>query len=481
LLVSACFLIWRIFIFENSADVSANVNVGNRLEFYRKAGLLKALVLFSTNLIRNLFNSAVFAWFVPTYHRITARGAGSADSEGIAIAALCGLLSATLVVVYHRLLKHHSASTQTAHADRDGNGAKASVVIGAIGTAFALAPATWAQYTVRLGTPQDRYVLPAIIPIAILVSGLVSMLDRKSRVYLLASLVGLSVGAQAANGYVIAKGWQEHRDVWWQLSWRAPQIEPGTSLILTNPHELESEYVVWGIQSYQEIYAPLYLIYDYGAPNHTIYGTKLNESLAQQIRNGEVESQLPLIDLDPEYSNLLLVTVPDDISCLRVLDGTQSELFANTSSLVQSIAPYSNIERIEADAAGMTPPRRIFDREPRHTWCYYFQRAELARQAQEWERLARLGDEVQELGYRPKDSVEWLPFIEGYANVGRCADAMTLYDILLKQSSVRVDFPGVCWEQSNAMDGLFVDNSARLNMFSDALTTTAYLIKEQAQ
>jgi hypothetical protein len=52
------------------------------------------------------------------------------------------------------------------------------------------------------------------------------------------------------------------------------------------------------------------------------------------------------------------------------------------------------------------------------TWCDYFQKADLARQYQNWEEIAQLGDAAFGSGKTPNHPSERIPFIEGYAHVG---------------------------------------------------------------
>jgi hypothetical protein len=66
----------------------------------------------------------------------------------------------------------------------------------------------------------------------------------------------------------------------------------------------------------------------------------------------------------------------------------------------------------------------IFGKEPPHDWCYYFQKAGLARQFKDWSQISRLGDEAHKLGFGPNNPQEWLPFIDGYARAGRWQDAV---------------------------------------------------------
>jgi hypothetical protein len=83
--------------------------------------------------------------------------------------------------------------------------------------------------------------------------------------------------------------------------------------------------------------------------------------------------------------------------------------------LTRQALPVSNLSRIEPEpVSGEYPPSELFGAEPEHTWCYYYQKAELAVQFRDWERAAALGDDAQARGYAPTNPFEWLPLIQGY-------------------------------------------------------------------
>ena len=64
------------------------------------------------------------------------------------------------------------------------------------------------------------------------------------------------------------------------------------------------------------------------------------------------------------------------------------------------------------------PPRPPFGAEPPHGWCYYYEKADLARQQGNWDDVVRLGDEAAKHRLHPNDAIEWLPFLQGYAYTG---------------------------------------------------------------
>ena len=68
----------------------------------------------------------------------------------------------------------------------------------------------------------------------------------------------------------------------------------------------------------------------------------------------------------------------------------------------------------------------IYGDEPKHRWCYYFQKAELARQRGDWERAAQLGEEAYASGDHPNDPTENFVFIEAYAHIGAWGNAKQL-------------------------------------------------------
>ena len=82
------------------------------------------------------------------------------------------------------------------------------------------------------------------------------------------------------------------------------------------------------------------------------------------------------------------------------------------------VAPYSNIALIELASEFHIPPQDVFGPEPDHDWCYYYEKASLARQQEKWEEVIRLGNEALQNGFSPQDDIEWMPFLQAYARAG---------------------------------------------------------------
>jgi hypothetical protein len=123
-------------------------------------------------------------------------------------------------------------------------------------------------------------------------------------------------------------------------------------------------------------------------------------------------SQLVVIDYSPP-------------GCLRVLDPQIDSENRLLVPLLRDAAVLSNTAMIHQENA-VTLPASLFAPEPAHAWCYYFEKAELARQFGDWQKVAGLGDIAFKLDDHPNNPVERFVFIEGYAHVGDWKRALRL-------------------------------------------------------
>jgi len=119
------------------------------------------------------------------------------------------------------------------------------------------------------------------------------------------------------------------------------------------------------------------------------------------------------------FGSMLVLTQPEPNSCVRMLDGTMPELSMSDTSAIKSISTYSQIGLILTDAVPVNPPESIFGSEPEHGWCFYYQKASLARQNEDWRTVITLGEEAQTKGFSPYDRIEWIPFLQAYVATGQ--------------------------------------------------------------
>jgi hypothetical protein len=100
---------------------------------------------------------------------------------------------------------------------------------------------------------------------------------------------------------------------------------------------------------------------------------------------------------------------------VQVIDGLNPEYSSAEKAEIVKIGEFSEVEHILTDATPHTPPEVIFGPEPAHDWCYIYQKATLARQRGDWDKVAALLTEANRNAFAPADPIEWMPFIQAAA------------------------------------------------------------------
>jgi len=120
-------------------------------------------------------------------------------------------------------------------------------------------------------------------------------------------------------------------------------------------------------------------------------------------------------ELTRNFGNILVMTQASENSCVRLIDGSSPNLSVGDPQRILLIASNSKLDNVIDDAAQPIPPQSIFGNEPEHDWCFYYQKADLARQRGDWNEVIRLGEEAEKLGLHPNDQIELMPFLQAYA------------------------------------------------------------------
>ena len=412
-LAMAGFLYWRIFLF----DGARNATDASRLAGDYASNLRSMLLRLGFETFRDFFDTTIFAWVIRPY-----RALSGTEYSNLASALLIATVVIGLVFAYSFLIKKTGGDDESNHQPiRD------LLLLGAFTTLCAVLPVVASGRDVNLSDAYKSYGLHPMAGAVLFVTGLVLMLRPKFRRIALLTLIGLAVLAQAANADYWAQLWDYQRETWWQLTWRAPGIKDGTLLMAEFPEDfqLQQDYEAWG---------PVNLIYRPGpAVSPAISSEVLNPSTAYDILKKTIQTN-PMRDvpMHRDYTKLLLISIPSASACIHVLDGTLPIYSENDTALIRETGSYSRIDQITPSGTAPIPPAPIFGAEPPHNWCYYYQKAALARQLGDWETIGKLYDETQSYHLKAADPSEFFPFIEGLVNLGRVDDAKVIYNKEIK-------------------------------------------------
>jgi len=283
---------------------------------------------------------------------------------------------------------------------------------------------------VSLGYPANRATLSFMLGVSLLLAGLFSLLPRRLDWILLAVFVSLAAGRQFQWSNDFRRDWNAQKNLFWQMTWRAPGLEPGTIVLMNEELSFYADNSLGAALNW--IYAP---------DNHTsrvdyvfFYPTnRLGGALA------DLEPGLPVkYDyLAGQFDGNTLQVVAFYYAppgCLRLLDpeiDPYNRLIPD-DSLLRDAAQVSTTRVVLAEPVARMPG--IYAPEPLHNWCYHFELADLARQMRDWEQVAELGDKAFELDDYPNDPLERFVFIEGYAHVGEWKKALEYSQVSYKVS-----------------------------------------------
>jgi hypothetical protein len=409
------FLTWRLAFFQATR---AGVDVSQVLSQYAAAPVL---TLFGrlVELARDFVETEFFGWFVPSFDRLSAL-----DPVQVVLALLPAVVAVAAFRLYARSRRDDPAAPRPAEPTGTDPGPDL-ILVGSLTTLASLTPVILTGRDVRWTSAFDRYTLHATLGLAMLTVGLLaSTIRARARAPFVGALLGLSVLAHQANAYAWARFWDEQKQLWWQLSWRAPGLEPGTVLMARLPSQRYFEdYEIWG---------PANLIYDPGDRSPKIGAEVIAEDTVPRVWLGlkDVRTMRELIQIPRDYNDVLVVDWPSPQSCVHVLEQDLPESGVSSGALVQSIASFSRGDRIRTEDKPAALPR-LLGRESAHGWCWYYQSAALARQRGDWNAVVALGDEAHRLGLAPEDPTEWMPFFQAYLNLGRSNQGRAVADSIL--------------------------------------------------
>ncbi len=409
------FLFWHTFIFQNerrATDVGAQIGKVFTSPFYMA-------LQWSIALLQDTFKVIFLAWAVPLYDMVFQLRLRDM-LLGLVLAVLTGIIVAWASFVIGR---------EQEKPDTKQDWQKEALWVGLAGVLGGLLPVILANRQADFGG-YSRYTLTASAGGVLIVIALLDYLKstrlRTAAISLLAGIAILTHYANARNALDISDAL---RNFWWQVSWRAPQFKDNTTLAINYAKGgVAEDYFVWGPANF--IYSP--------QPQNTIpvwariSGIVLTQDNILRVvdERGQNTSRGRGYYSDQSFNNVTVIaqTTPD--SCIRILNGSSPDLSSQDLQGMMLMAPHSKINNVITDGKSPTPPSTVFGNEPPHGCCYFYEKADLARQQGNWQEVDKLGNEALSQGFYPSDSIEWMPFLQADLILGKNDQAHKLVPIM---------------------------------------------------
>lgn len=333
------------------------------------------------------------------------------------------LLGITVAILFYLSTRKTSREQESAPA----NSFIWPIIIGIVALLAGGIPVWLLGRQISIGKWSDRFALAPMVGAVIIVVYLVAWLFRthKQKQWFLTLLLGFSISAQIWNGNTYRLDWALQKNIYWQLAWRVPALKPGTAVIGKGTFTDKSSYYdgVYIINILFDTQIITNARYSYFDVIHLADDSYVpNVSLSTNMRGGQFSGNTS--QAIGMYFNL-------SGGCVRILDNVYKDdpNFTddiNSKDRLNKLITISNVNQIVADANPRTPDPAIFGMEPSHSWCYYFEKADLARQIKDWHTVLQLGSEAESKGFKPVMGAEYIPFIEAYAQIGEWSKAYNL-------------------------------------------------------
>jgi hypothetical protein len=264
----------------------------------------------------------------------------------------------------------------------------------------------------------DRMTL-AFIPSAAVLLGALLISIKKIGIFrnlFFALIVAFAVGSHFENGMRFKRDWENLHNIFWQLSWRIPDLEKNTALLTSET----------GLNYYSDnsLTSPLNLLYSDQRTNRLDYilyfsDVRLGLGLKALEKGFPINQRYRSFYFSGNTSRMIAFKFSPP-SCLQVMDRVYSNSITNPnlSELQVKELRLTDLSLIH-DSPQKYPPIFLFAVKSEDSWCYYFEKADLARQLGDYPTIKELGDSAINKGLSPRTASEWLPFLDGYSWMGQ--------------------------------------------------------------
>ncbi len=395
LLAGAGFVFYRIFL---ASSVLYKVSQAETLTNSPVAALLNLLWV----TLQNIYTALIAAWLqiLTPFQSIDIHSLATL----VFLAVFLLTFSLSLVGIF-RFLKNSPARFDREYL--------VSLLLGgSLVLVFAGIPFWAANFKLDTHFPGDRFFLPFMLASTAIIFLFISLLWKKRFLFSVAfSLIfSLSLSFHVFQANIYRNEWDRFEDFITQVSWRIPSLKENTLLVtdqLTlqyySDNSLTAAFNWLYAKSNQDKTLPYLINFTDARLGRSLPslspGTKVIHNFRTHQFNGTTDQMILFYHLPP--------------GCLHVADPDLDPFNPLIDASIRSSTALSKPDLIEAEVH----QNQVFfgDDQKSGTWCYYYQKASLAAQNQDWQAVVELGQTAFTLNDHPNDASERVPYIEAYA------------------------------------------------------------------
>ena len=429
------FTVWRTFFF-----VSANHKITVLSQMMSSPGAF--LIQTVREIYQAAFDAVVGAW-------TQAADLNNYPAQGVMPWVIFAMVTIVFVSVYFWLSGLVKREIQT--QDEAPTWGRQAFWVGTLALILAILPFWAANLPISNQYPNNRFMLAYLFGSCLWVVAVLDILSKKTlrTGLIIAVLVAGGVGFQFTQGLHYRNIWNQQAALYWQMVWRMPGIQPQTIVMAWNfpnrdyySDEAIAAQLNWTYAN--KIASDRVIPYEF-----VLLSSTQRAAFLDLAPNLAVSDDFRTYHFSGNTSDSLLISY-DAQSCLRVLDSSLTPpkgVLADYSKPLLDAADLTDLTLI-SQTPDNHPPLSVIGREPAHIWCYYFEKAELARQYKQYDQTITLLHEAQGKGFSPLNLSEWYPFLDAYLHLDNLEQARTISQKIV-DSENKVYEIGMCNVWSN--------------------------------
>ena len=318
--------------------------------------------------------------------------------------------------------------------NKDAHDRKSTLTFIGIGI-FAMFLAGFAPWIAGLETSIElalgnRFAQAFALGSSMVLAGLLLLFSNKSKlpIIILSIICALSIGIQFFSANVFRYSWINQKRFNWQLAWRFPSL-PIPTIFVSDP--LLEKKTGLGENPISASINWMYF-HDIGINEQNQIGFYLYFDESRMVFLNNFEIPLPAM-----YGHLIgkctydtykLIALANNDRCLRVLDPTTARFDPVIPNYLKKAASLSDLETMNLDnelhTFVMDPI--LFGPEPDHDWCYFFEKADLARTSKDWSQVLQILTEASGKGFSPITPSEKMTLLEAFMGLEKWEQALEL-------------------------------------------------------
>lgn len=311
-----------------------------------------------------------------------------------------------------------------------------AIILGLPSLLFGILPFYIASYSLHLtDPPHNSRLVIGMLPGAALISiALIEKVISKTnpKIIIHAILLSLAVSWHVRYTNDFRKVWEYQSNFLQQLTWRVPGIEKNTALFVYQPNLPEidnsnADIVRLGDFALSMAINSLYQVTPEPTESKLSYWYYyVGDSFMDLSQETAIYSEHATTYFEGNsIDSLLFYYDPQNDRCLHLLT-TQDQFYKQYPEAVHESALYANVSRVINSVVQDVELKNQILGENNQGWCFFYQKAELAKQYQQWEQIPLLWEQVEINKLRTEFGTEYIPFVEGFAYVGEWEKAEEL-------------------------------------------------------